>query len=195
MERRKFIYLAGLIPVIVCCLLQAVWMLTAAKPVSWLGLLGALLMLLFALFGCLHAYQFYHETNVSDQQKKLRRKDFLGHTIVLSLGLVFSFQSLRTFQSYAFASSKNEITLTIKNTSDQPVRDLHVELGMLNQTIKEIPARGEKELKVTLLSESRLLTYLGNGKNTPQANILVGPGDHTVLLRIDYQQNLLPEVN
>lgn len=196
MERHRFVYLTGLLPVLVSSVLLFLWMLLAAPLLSLLGVILTLVSLVVALLGCYLAYKYYSDSTSPATEQKSRRKHFLGHCVALSLGLAFSFQTFQFFrQNLAVPNSSQGLVITIKNTSLQPAKNFHVQVGLLNETIKEIPAQGKQVLTTHLAAETTLTAQLGNGENAQQAKVLVGPQDHNVLLRLDPLQNILPDVN
>ncbi len=196
MERKQFIYLSGILPVAVCSVLVFLLLLTGFSLLVWIGLLMAGLGMLVSAFGCYHAYLYYNDKKIPTREQKARRQNFLGHTVALSLGLVFSYQSFQMFrQSSDSASAGGGLTIIVKNTSDRPAKDLKIKAGFFNQHIKELPARGEQTFNLNLMQETTLSTELGSGKDIPKASIQIAPTDRNVLIRLDYNQNILPEVN
>lgn len=195
MERKQFIYLSGILPIAVCSVLVFLLLLTGFSLLVWIGLLMAGLGMLVAAFGCYHAYLYYSDKKIPAREQKARRQNFLGHTVALSLGLVFSYQSFQMFrQSPVSAGEGSGLTIMVKNTSDKPAKDLKIKAGLFNQHIKELPARGEQIFNLNLMQETTLSAELGSGANVPKASLQVAPTDKTVLIRLDYSQNILPEV-
>lgn len=195
MERERFIYLIGLVPIVITSVLLVIWLATGQPLLTWIGLLGSLLALLAVIYGFVQGYGFYNDKTVPERELKARRRHFIGHTVVLSLALAFSFQGLRVFKhNLAMPGQASGLEVLIKNTSDQPARDLQIQAGAFNERIAEIPARGQHSLHINLPVETVLTARLGTGTDKPAASIQVGPSDRSLLLRLDFQQNILPEV-
>lgn len=196
MERHKFIYLTGLLPVLVCVLMLFFWILTGAAPLGWLGLVLSLLGVIVGLIGFYHAYQYYNDKKVSDRERKFRRKHFIWHTTVLSIGVVFSFQSLQYFRrTVVLPGQKGGLTIIVKNTSQQVAKDIHIQAGTLNQNIKELPIKGQQELQTNIPGETTLTAQMGSGETASKVAITLGPENHMVLLLIDPMMNLMPEIH
>lgn len=196
MERHKFIYLTGLLPVLACVILLFFWILTGAAPLGWLGLILSLLGVVISLLGCYHAYQYYNDKKISDRERKLRRKHFLWHTTVLSIGLVFSWQSVQYFRrTVVLPGQKAGLVITVKNTSQQVVKDIQLQVGAMRQTIQELPVKGSQEFQTNIPGETELRAQVGTGANAGKAIITVGPENHAVLLLIDPMMNLIPEIH
>ncbi|MGV3525290.1 MAG: hypothetical protein ACO1RX_13750 [Candidatus Sericytochromatia bacterium] len=194
MERYRFIYLSGLIPVMAASILLFLWILTGTAPVRWMGLLLTPLGFVLAMLGVYHASLYYMDRSVSDGERQRRRKHFLGHTVVLSLGLTLSFQGFNIFRSASARTGSDGLMVTISNTSDQAVKNLQIQVGGSRENIPEIAPRAKKDLRFNVLGETTLKAQLGDGESARKAEVLVGSDNHTVLVRIDYQQNILPEV-
>lgn len=195
MERERFIYLIGLVPIAVTSVLLLIWLATGLPLLTWLGLLGSLLALLAVIYGFFQGYGFYNDKSVPERERQARKRHFIGHTVVLSLALAFSFQGFRVFRSnLAIPGQASGLEILIKNTSDQPAKDLQIQAGTFNERIAEIPARGERSLHINLAVETVLTARLGAGSEKPAASVQVGPSDQALLLRLDFQQNIMPEV-
>lgn len=194
MERKRFIYLAGFMPIAICSVLLFLWLLTGFSLLGWLGVIMSLVGILITLAGFYHSYVFYNDKSVPDKERKDRRKHFLWHTTVLSVGLVLSFQCFQIFRQASAVPGREPLTIMVKNTSDKPAKNIRIKAGMFNELIKELPARGEKDFKLNLVQETTLTAELGTGAMAPKATLQVSPSDHTVLIRLDYNQNILPEV-
>lgn len=195
MDRAKFIYLTGLLPILLCVLLVALWILTASLPVGWIAVILSALAGIVSLIGIYHAYAFYTDKTVSKPEYQQRRKFFLGHSLALSLGLAMSFQTFQYLRaSVASASATGGLTITVKNTGTETVKHLHFALGTYQQTIDELPGHGEKVFKTVLPMDATLSADFGQ-KDGPKAQISIGSESRNVLIRIDPQQNILPEVS
>ena len=195
MERHKFIYLTGLLPTLVLAILMAFWYFFSAPALAWLGVLLSPLGIIIVLIGLWHAAKYYNDQSVSDKERRSRRQYFLKHTVVLSLGLAMSWVGFRTFSPHAsFMGRAGQLEIRMKNTSDTPVKDLKLQIGKQTQTIPEIAARDDKILTVTVTEDTVLKAELDEEGLKREIQVQITPQDRSLFLRIDYQHNLLPEV-
>lgn len=194
MERFKFIYLAGLVAVIISLSCLLLWLMTQATIVASMGLGLSFLTAFMVILGVYHAYVYYNDKKFSNNTLKERRKHFLGHTLVLSLGLALSWTNFTTFKNYALPSKEQKIQLTVSNTSDKPVENLEFKLGSQKYTIKKLDKRKIQKFELKPVGESSFSAELVEDNLKREASIAIGAEDNKILLRVDYQHNLLPEV-
>lgn len=195
MQRERFLYLVGILPVAILSLLLFIWLLYAPTPIGWLGLILSPLCLIISGIGWIQAWQFYNDKNASTHEIRDRRKHFLGHVFVLSLGVGFSWISFQTFRAQAsFTSKGRPLEVYVNNTSGHAIKELKVQLGQQKQTIAVLEARQSKTLSFNNVSPKILESELSTPEGIRLSQVAVGPENHRVLLRIDPQLNLLPEV-
>ncbi len=196
MQRERFLYLAGLLPVAILAILLSIWLSFAPTPIGWLGLVLSPLGLIIASIGWVKAWQFYNDKTASSNELQQRRKHFLGHIFVLSLGLGFSWLSFQTFKAQVSFSkgAKSQLEVQLKNTSSETVKDLKIQLGQQKQTVPVLTSRESKSLYFNILSQKTLQVELNRPEGQRVSQVAVGPENHHVLVRIDPQLNLLPEV-
>lgn len=194
MERFKFIYLTGLMAVIISLSGLLLWLSTQSTLVASMGLAFSFLTAFMVILGGYHAYVYYNDKKFSNHTLKERRKHFLGHVVVLSLGLAMSWVNFNTFKRYALPDKDQKIHLTVSNTSDAPVANLKFKLGSQKYTIKTLDKREIQRFDLKPVGEGTFFTELIEDGLKREAAITIGKNDREILLRVDYQHNLLPEV-
>ncbi len=194
MERYKFIYLTGLIAMILCLSSLLFWLVSPQPLLATLGFYLSFLTFLISGVGVYHMFKYYNDKSASKNTLRSRRKHFLGHTITLSLGLAFSWVTFSTFQAQGAAPGASTVTVTVSNTSDMEIKDLHFSLGGQKKTVKALKGRESKDFKFKIGGTSTFSANLTEDGLKREAAIAVAEDNHRILLRIDYQHNLLPEV-
>jgi len=197
MERHKFVYLAGLLPIAITSLVLLSWSLLGSQTLQWLGLVLSPLCFMLAFIGSLFGLQHYFEKQISVQERKQRRKHFIGHTLALSLGLAFSFQSFNLFRVEASRSlqQSTQLEVVISNTSMSPAKNIEVRLGEQVHRVKEVESRKDSRFHLTIGEADAVLTAtMGSGSDLRQAEVVVDKSINFVRLRLDPQQNILPEL-
>jgi len=196
MQRERFLYLAGILPVAILSILLTIWLSYAPTPIGWLGLILSPLGLIISGIGWVKAWQYYNDSTASNAEAKARRTHFLGHVAALSLGVGFSWLSFQTFRAQVSFSegAKTKLEVQIKNTSAEPVIDLKVTLGRQKETIQTLDARESKSLSFNIISQQTLQIELDRPEGKRISSVAVGPENHRVLVRVDPQLNILPEV-
>jgi hypothetical protein len=194
MERFKFIYLTGLVATIISLSCLLLWLFTKSTLIASMGFGLSFLTAFMVILGIYHAYIYYNDKKFSKNTLKERRKHFLAHTLVLSLGLAFSWVNFTTLKNYALPSENEKITLTVSNTSDKPVENVKFRLGSQKYTIDKLDKRKSQIFELNPVGEAIFYTELVEDNLKREASISIGSDNHEILLRIDYQHNLLPEV-
>lgn len=194
MERFKFIYLTGLMAIIISLSCLLLWLITQSTLVASIALGLSFLSGFMVILGGYHAYIYYNDKKRSKNTLKERRKHFLGHTLVLSLGLALSWVNFSTLKNYVLPTESEKISVTVSNTSDTTVENLKFQLGSQKYTIQSLAGRKTQKFELKPIGEGMFSTELTIDNLKREASIAVGADNHSILLRVDYQQNLLPEV-
>lgn len=194
MERYKFIYLSGLLASIVSLSCLLLWLTTQQLFVAQLSFGLSFCTALMALSGVAYAFSYYNDKSVSKNTLKARRKHFIGHTVALSLGLALSWVNFKTFKAQSFPKDSEIVTVSVNNTSDQAVENLEFKLGSQRHVIKSLEPRTSKSFELKPVGESSFSAELTEEGLKREASIAVGSDNQFILLRVDYQHNLLAEV-
>lgn len=194
MERFKFIYLTGLMAIIISLSCLLLWLATQSTLVASMGFGLSFLTAFMIALGGYHAYVYYNDKKQSKNTLKERRKHFLGHTLALSLGLALSWINFSTLKNYVLPTENKKITVTVSNTSDKTVENLKFQLGSQKYTIKSLAGRKIQRFDLNPIGEGTFSTELMEDNFKREASIAVGSNNRSILLRVDYQHNLLPEV-
>lgn len=194
MERYKFVYLSGFLASIISLSCLLLWLLTQQLFVAQLSFGLSILTAMMALSGAYYAYVFYNDKTVSKNTLKTRRKHFIGHTVALSLGLALSWVNFKTFKAQSFPTASEVVTVSVNNTSDSPVQNLSFQLGSQRQVIKTLDPRKSKSFELKPIGEGTFSAELTEEGLKREASIAVGSDNQFILLRVDYQHNLLAEV-
>ena len=87
-----------------------------------------------------------------------------------------------------------EVVVKVSNTSDRPVKDLSFQLGSQKYRIESLAPRKNQEFRLKPAGNTHFSSVLHEENYQREASIAVGEDNRFILLRIDYQHNLLPEV-
>lgn len=196
MPNRNHIYLMALSAILLCCFLLTLWILTPAKGIAWLALFGSILALVITLVGLKKVFLLHSQSSHRSNPQAIYKYDLLGQSSVLIFALVFSFLSAQNFKDIAFSPVKaNQVEILVSNTSDQQLDEINLKLGTFSRQFKAFPARKQEKMTVPLALSANLVIELKHQGQTRQSTLLVQPSDHQVLLRLDYNQNILPELH
>lgn len=154
--------------------------------------LAGYLMILAGVLGCIYALALLNQAlnEASDQKVSLSPvyKYFLA--VFCNVGALFIFYKI--YQGEVPYITQN-IQVTIKNTSYAPVDELRLSYGGMNKTIQNLKPNEAQTLSFYKMNGSmEAILKHKDGDRTAQFNI--AEDNYKVLLRVDWQNNIMPEL-
>jgi len=197
--RSKTIYSFGLLSVVLSLSLILLWLYFQASSLIWVGLVLSPVAFLIVVLTALYGIFGRLESKSAAKAIRYPYRHLVGHVFVLSLGLVISFQSFNLFRhkaaSHLKVQNQKDVTVVIKNTSGREVKNIYVSLDKQSEKIDTLDKQQSTELRFILDGENAVLNArIGEATSLRQTELEIDKSTRSVFLNIDFQHNILPEV-
>lgn len=196
MAKRKFIILAGLLPIVVLIFLELLWFWTSVPSLVWVGLILSPLLFVLALIGGFSVLIYYRAPEAEEAQSK-RFLNLALYVLVLGVGLAFSYQGFNLFKREAIKLMDVHVSIPVmvKNTSAYTAKDMEIDLGEQHQHIAKLAEYQQKSFVFQLKEEAILKVHLGNGDNARTTEVSLNKTVNRVYIRLDPLQNIMIDIN
>jgi hypothetical protein len=190
MLNRKTYLLLALVPLCLTLLLRLFWQMLHLPFLAWLGVVSAIMGLGLPVVALVLTLQ---ESEVKTSKSRLQA--LVLKSLLTGLSIVLCWNSYQAFSSISTQNPRTTKTVTIKNLSDQPIKDIVLNYGGQETKIKEIAGYGKEELKIQIIAETVLKASIkASDKTERSSQILIDSENSYVHILVDTQQNILAEV-